>query len=199
MATHVGLTVDRLTRAGADLADQVGLDKITVSALARLFGVADASLYSHIKNVRDLRTRIAVLAADELAEHISAAIAGRSGKEALVVFAHTYRKYALTHPGRYTAVQMPLPPEVAAESKGHRRIVELSYAMLHAYELVEPDLTDAVRLLRSTFHGFVSLEQIRGFGDPRDVQASWKRAIEVLHLSLQNWPSLRNQEGQRHD
>ncbi len=196
MAAHVGLTVDRLTQDGADLADQVGLEKVTLSALARLYGVADASLYSHIKNIKDLRVRIALLAANELAERISTSIAGRSGKEALTMFANTYRKFALTHPGRYTAVQMLLSPDVATGSKGHLRVVELTYAMLHAYELTEPDLTDAVRLLRSTFHGYVSLEHIGGFGAPRDVQASWKQAIDVLHLALQKWPLLHVQEGQ---
>jgi AcrR family transcriptional regulator len=194
MAAHAGVTIDRLASAGADLADQVGFDRVTVSALARLFGVADASLYSHIKNAQDLHHRIAVRAAREFADELSAAIAGRAGKDALIAFAHAYRKFALTHPGRYTAIQMRLPEEVVAASTGHQRIVDLTYAMLHDYRLTEPDLTDAVRLLRSTFHGYVDLEHVGGFGAPRDVQASWKRAIEVLHSSLLDWPTLPHRE-----
>lgn len=49
---RVGLTKERLTQAGAELADEVGFDKVTVSALARRFGVKDASLYSHVRNSR---------------------------------------------------------------------------------------------------------------------------------------------------
>ncbi len=39
--------------------------------------------------------------------------------------------------------------------------------MLRAYGLEEPDLTDAVRLLRSTFHGYCALESTGGFGASR--------------------------------
>lgn len=186
---RAGLTTDRVVRAAAELADEVGFDHITVSALARSFGVKDASLYSHVRNVADLRTKVALLAAAEKTERIAAAVAGRAGKDALVAFAGAYREYALEHPGRYAATQIPLDPAIAAESAGFKRAVETTYAMLRAYRLAEPDLTDAVRLLRSTFHGFVSLEAAGGFGHPREVRASWDRIVDSLHHLLENWPS----------
>lgn len=77
---RVGLTAARLTEAAAQLADEVGLDRLTVSALARQFGVKDASLYSHIKNLRELRVRIALLAAEEMSEKIALAVAGRAAR-----------------------------------------------------------------------------------------------------------------------
>ncbi|GHG65293.1 TetR/AcrR family transcriptional regulator [Streptomyces griseocarneus] len=186
---RAGLTAERVVRAAADLADEVGFDNITVSALARSFGVKDASLYSHVKNVRDLRTRVAVLAAGELADRIGAAVAGRAGKDALAAFAGAYRDFALERPGRYAATQIQLDPAAVAESPGHLRNVEYTYGMLRAYGLSEPDLTDAVRLLRSTFHGFVSLESTGGFGHSRDVRASWDRSVDALHTLLEHWTS----------
>ncbi|GAA3040662.1 TetR/AcrR family transcriptional regulator [Streptosporangium longisporum] len=186
---RAGLTSERVTRAAAELADAVGFENITVSALARSFGVRDASLYSHVRNLQDLRERIALLAAGELADRIAAAVAGRSGKEAMVAFADAYREYALAHPGRYAATQVRLDPAVLARSPAHARNVELTYAMLRAYRLVEPDLTDAGRLLRSTFHGYVTLEAGGGFGHSREVRASWERGLDALHLLLENWPA----------
>lgn len=187
--TRAGLTADRVARAAADLADEVGFENITVSELARQFGVADASLYSHVKNVRELRIQVAKLATHWLAEHLSAAIAGQAGKAALVAFAHAYRQFALTHPGRYSAALMPLPDDAVAGSSDHRRIMACTYVMLLSYELAEPDLTDAVRLLRSALHGHVSLEGSVGFGGAREMQASWERVIDALHVVLENWPS----------
>ncbi|MEU8827683.1 WHG domain-containing protein [Streptomyces sp. NPDC048636] len=186
---RAGLTTERVVRAAADLADIVGLDGVTMSALARSFGVKDASLYSHIKNVSELRARIALLAAEEIADHFGTAVAGRSGKDALVAFADAYRTYALERPGRYAATQTQIDPALAAASAGTRRKVDLTYAMLRGYGLSEPDLTDAVRLLRSTFHGFVTLETNGGFGHPRDLGASWERSVEALHIALEHWPS----------
>ncbi|MEV6714471.1 WHG domain-containing protein [Lentzea sp. NPDC051208] len=185
---RAGLTADRLTQAAADLADEVGFENVTVSALARHFGVKDASLYSHIRNAQDLRVRLAVLALAELADRVAESIAGRAGKDALVAFASAYRRYAREHPGRYAAMQIALDPDAAADSA--LKHAEMTRAVLRGYELWEPELTDAARLLHSTLHGFVSLERSGAFhSHPRGVEASWLRALDALDSVLRAWPS----------
>jgi AcrR family transcriptional regulator len=185
---RAGITVERLVAAAAELADEAGLDQVTLSALARRFGVKDASLYSHVRGLQDLRTRLALLAGGEMIDRIAAAVAGRAGKDALVAFAGAYRAYALTHPGRYAATQLRIDQAVIAHTPAMRRTAEITYGMLRAYGLEEPDLTDAVRLLRSTFHGYCALEAAGGFGAPRDVQKSWDKAVDALHAALTHWP-----------
>ncbi|MCM1975666.1 MULTISPECIES: TetR/AcrR family transcriptional regulator [Streptomyces] len=185
---RAGLTADRVTAAAADLADEVGFEKVSLSALARHFGVKDASLYSHVRNLEDLRTRIALLAGGELIDRIALAVAGRAGKDALRAFADAYREYALEHPGRYAATQIRVDQALIADTPALRRTAEITYGVLRAYGLDEPDLTDAVRLLRSTFHGYCALESAGAFGAPRDVRASWDRAVEALHVALEHWP-----------
>ncbi|MFF5301266.1 MULTISPECIES: TetR-like C-terminal domain-containing protein [unclassified Streptomyces] len=185
---RAGLTADRVVAAAADLADEVGFENVSLSALARGFGVKDASLYSHVRNLQDLRTRVAFLAGGELIDRIAVAVAGRAGRDALGAFADAYRAYALEHPGRYAATQIRIDQSLIADSPALRRTAEITYGMLRAYGLEEPDLTDAVRLLRSTFHGFCALESSGGFGAPRDVQRSWERAVDALHVALTHWP-----------
>ncbi|MER5930370.1 WHG domain-containing protein [Streptomyces sp. NPDC002054] len=188
MAVRAGLTPDRIVEAAAELADSAGFDRITVSALARHFGVRDASLYSHLRNLQDLRERLAVRCAAEFADLLGAALAGRSGRDALAGFATAYRDYAVAHPGRYAATQLPLPADRVAASAGHRRMTEYTYALFHGYGLEEPDLTDAVRLVRSTLHGFAALEASAAFRAPRRPDASWPRMLEALHTLLTAWP-----------
>ncbi|MFD4554070.1 TetR-like C-terminal domain-containing protein [Streptomyces sp. NPDC058469] len=185
---RAGLTADRVVAAAADLADEVGFENVSLSALARGFGVKDASLYSHVRNLQDLRTRVAFLAGGELIDRIAVAVAGRAGREALSAFADAYRAYALEHPGRYAATQIRIDQSLIAGSPALRRTAEITYGVLRAYGLEEPDLTDAVRLLRSTFHGYCALESTGGFGAPRDVQRSWERAVDALHVALTHWP-----------
>ncbi|MDX2595752.1 WHG domain-containing protein [Streptomyces sp. WI03-4A] len=185
---RAGLTVERLVVGAAELADEVGFEKVSVSALARRFGVKDASLYSHVRGLEELRTRLALHAGGELIDEIAAAVAGRAGKDALVAFAGAYRAYALRHPGRYAATQIRIDQALIADSPALRRTAEITYGMLRAYGLREPDLTDAVRLLRSTFHGYCVLESTGGFGADRSVQASWDKAVDALHLALTHWP-----------
>ncbi|MET7278529.1 WHG domain-containing protein [Kribbella sp. NPDC005582] len=190
---RAGLTAERVTIAGAELADEIGLEQVTMAQVARRLGVKDASLYTHVRSLEDLRGRIALLAADDKTIRIAEATAGRAGKEALIAFANAWREYAHRHPGRYMATQTPIQidPELAASAPGPRRAVELTYGMLRGYGLAEPDLTDAVRLLRSTFHGFVALEAAGGFAHERSPQHSWIRVLDALHTTLEHWPSSR--------
>ncbi|OEV05939.1 TetR/AcrR family transcriptional regulator [Streptomyces oceani] len=185
---RAGLTTERLTLEGAELADEVGFDNVTISAVARRFDVKVASLYSHLRNSQDLRTRIALLALAELADRGAAALAGRAGKDALVAFANVYRDYAREHPGRYAAAQLRLDPATAAASAGGRH-AQMTRAILRGYDLSEPDQTHAVRLLGSVFHGFVSLELAGGFSHSApDAEESWARSLDALDALLRSWP-----------
>ncbi|MFE6686899.1 TetR/AcrR family transcriptional regulator [Streptomyces sp. NPDC057743] len=186
---RVGLTTERLVRAGAELADEVGFEQVTASALARRFDVKVASLYSHVKNSHDLKTKIALLALEELADRAAEALAGRAGRDALTAFANVYRDYAQEHPGRYAAAQFRLDPETAAASAGVKH-AQMMRAILRGYHLTEPDQTHAVRMLGSVFHGYVSLELAGGFSHSApDSQESWSRTLDALDALLRNWPA----------
>jgi AcrR family transcriptional regulator len=186
---RAGLTPDRLARAGAELADEAGFDQVTVSALARHFDVKVASLYSHVRNSDDLRSRIALLALEELADRTAAALAGRAGKDALTALADVFRDYAREHPGRYAAARHPLGPEAAAASAGPRHSA-LIRAVLRGYDLAEPDQTHAVRLLGSVIQGYVTLELAGSFSHSApDSQLSWDRILDALDTLLRNWPA----------
>ncbi|MGW4867774.1 TetR/AcrR family transcriptional regulator [Streptomyces chartreusis] len=186
---RVGLTTERLVRAGAELADEIGLDQVTASELARRFDVKVASLYSHVKNSQDLRTRIALFALEELADRAADAVAGRAGKDALVAFANVYRDYGLEHPGRAAAARMTLDAETGAASAGLRH-AQMTRAILRGYDLTEPDATHAVRLLGSVFHGYASLELAGGFSHSApDSEETWHRILDALDALLRNWPT----------
>ena len=184
---RVGLTSERVVGAGADLADEIGFDAVTVSAVARGFGVRTASLYSHVDGSTALQEGIARLALDELADLAAAAVAGRSGRDALVGFASAYRDYAQRHPGRYAATRLRLTPDSPAVPAA-RRHADLTRAVLRGYPLDEADTVHAVRLLGSVVHGFTDLELSGGFDHSRPASAtSWLRILDVLDTTLRHW------------
>jgi AcrR family transcriptional regulator len=186
---RAGLTTERVVRAGAELADEVGFDRVTVSEVARRFDVKVASLYSHVKSSQDLKIRIALFALEELAERAADALAGRAGKDALAAYANAYRDYAREHPGRADAARTRLDPETAAASAGVRHS-QMTRAILRGYDLAEPDQTHAVRLLGGVFQGYVSLEMSGSFSHSApDPEVSWARVLDALDALLRNWPT----------
>ncbi|MFF4578497.1 TetR/AcrR family transcriptional regulator [Streptomyces sp. NPDC001389] len=189
MARRAGLTADRLVQAGAELADEIGFERVTLSELARRFDVKVASLYSHLRNSQDLKTRIALTCLEELADRAADALAGRSGKDALRAYADALRDYARQHPGRYAATRFPLDTATALASAGVRH-ARMTRAILRGYDLAEPEETHAVRMLGSVFHGYVSLEGTGGFSHSApDSQASWERIVDALDTLLRTWPA----------
>ncbi|GAA1992074.1 TetR/AcrR family transcriptional regulator [Catenulispora subtropica] len=186
---RAGLSAEVLTTTAADLADEIGFDRLTLGAVARRCGVKEPSLYSHVENAHALRVRVAGAALSDLADRIADAVAGRSGHDALSAFASAYRDYAAEHPGRFAAARMTtLPPESDAAAAA-RRHSDLTRALLRGYALGEPAETDAVRLIGAMVLGFVTLEAGGSYAHhPREAQASWAAAVDALDVALRNWP-----------
>ena len=184
---RAGLSAERLTRAGVEMADEVGFEQVTLSALARHFGVQVASLYGHVPGSAELRQRLAVHALDEIADRAEEGLAGRSGRAALQALGDAYRSYAHEHPGRYAAAGHALDGSEESVRAGTRH-ARLARAALRGYDLGESDETHAVRLVGSTVRGFVDLEVRGSFARSRpSADASWARAIDALDGVLRSW------------
>lgn len=181
---RAGLTIDRLVEAGARLADASGFEAVTPSALARLFDVKVASLYSHVAGADDIKERLALYALDRLADRVADAIAGRAGREALVALADAHRDFCKAHPGLFAAARHPLDGAAAARSGG-ARIARSTRAVLRGYGLDDDAQTHAIRLLGSVFLGFAILESSSSFShsNPSSEQ-SWRVTLDALHDML---------------
>ena len=73
-----------------------------------------------------------------------------------------------------------------------RRSFGARISLLYATVATAPPRTqtDAVRLLHSTFHGYVSLEKTGGFDhNARSANTSWVKTLDALHSLLTSWPA----------
>lgn len=187
------LSFDIVVREACALADEHGLDAVTVSAVARRLEVQAPSLYAHVRDVAALKDGIAEAALGELGRRISAEIAGRSGSDALRGLAGAHRTFAREAPGRWQSLQRRVGSAVA-DSEAAGSLVSLMRAVLHGYGLPEGEQVHAIRLLGGAINGYLSLEQSGNFAhsDP-DPDASWARALDALDVLLRSWPSQEQQ------
>lgn len=181
------LNRDAVVARASDLVDEIGFDEITITKLGRALGIAPPGVYRHVADLDDLRGAIAQLAARDLAAELARAGAGRSGAEALRVVADELRAWAVEHPGRYAALQIAPDPGDAEGQRAAEILIGSISAALRAYALDGDDLTDAIRFVRSTVHGFVALELGGGFKQPRDLDATFLRIVDALDATLRSW------------
>jgi AcrR family transcriptional regulator len=182
----MGLTPDKVVAAAVVLADERGLDEVSLAVLAADLGVRVPSLYKHIEGLDDLHRRMAAAGMDSLATALVRAGEGRHGRDALVSISQAYRRFGRVHPGQYKAlIRRPRPGE---EHVAHaERIIDLLVRVVGDYKLSGDDAVHAVRGIRASLHGFVSLEAAGGFGRSATVEASFYSMVAMIDRGLGGW------------
>jgi len=184
---RAGLTPQRVVAEAAAVADEVGLDRLTLAAVAQRLGVSLPGLYKHVHGLDGIQRDLALLGVCELTAAMSAAAVGRSGRDALHAIAAAYRAYAKAHPGRYAASVRAPAPDDAEHIAASDAVVAVAAAVLAGYRISGPDVVDAIRSLRSALHGFVALETAGGFGLPQSVDATFNRLVDALDTAFTSW------------
>ena len=134
-----------------------------------------------------LQRGLAVRAKNELAAILARAAVGRERGDAVTAIAHAYRAWAREHPGRYAAAQHAPAGDDSDDVAASQAVLGVVTAVLTGYQLRDDDAIDATRALRSTLHGFVTLELAGDFALPVDVDRSFERLIHGLVTALANW------------
>jgi AcrR family transcriptional regulator len=184
---RAGLTKQRVITEAAAVADEAGLDRLTLAAVAQRCGVSLPGLYKHVSGLEEVKRGISIAAIRELTAHVAAAAAGVSGREALGAISAAYRQYAQTAPGRYAAsVRAPTPGDQEYADVTNQALAVIS-AALKGYRLEDADLVHAIRMWRAACHGLASLEMAGGFGLPESVDATFERLIDALDRAFREW------------
>jgi AcrR family transcriptional regulator len=184
---RAGLTPATVTEAAAALADELGFAQLSMGLLAERLGVKTPSLYKHVTNQADLVHRIAVQAANELADTIRDATQGRAGSDALTAGAQAMRAYVKHHPGRYAAGNAARPtgpddPLIAALD----RVLASWAAMVRGYGIDPGQKIHVLRMVRTMLHGFATLEVASGFQIDVGVEDSFTWMIDFIDHGLQS-------------
>lgn len=181
------LTREKVVAKAADLSDEIGFHELTITKLGRALGIAPPGVYRHVDDLNDLWRAISRFASCEAAVVLSSACAGLSGADALAALATSLRGWARDHPGRYTALQVAPASADAGGRAATEPVLTAVASALRAYRLQGDDLTDAIRIVRSALHGFISLEIGEGFKQARSLDATFERLVSSLDTALSRW------------
>lgn len=181
MGRKLGLTLDHVVDAAAEIADRDGLDALSLAAVASAIGVRSPSLYNHVAGLGGLRRHLAIHASELLTDELSACVEGVEAEHALRAIARQLRSFAHRHPGLYDSfLPAPTPeqdPELAAALARPIGVVAAVLAEMGVEPLA---MIPLIRALRASIHGFVDLELRGGFGLPDDIDDSFTATVELV-------------------
>lgn len=182
---RAGLGTAEVVDAGARLADEVGIEQVTLALLAERLGVRPPALYKHVASIGDLRHRIATLAMTELGDHLQEALQGRSGADAVRALFLGMQAYIRTHPGRYQATTgEPFAGDDDPLLAAATRVITSLRAALSGYGIADDEIDHAIRTLRCTMHGYAELLSRDGFRWANDPGASLDWMIDFVDVGL---------------
>ncbi|MBV9450835.1 MAG: WHG domain-containing protein [Streptosporangiaceae bacterium] len=177
---RAGLTPERVIARAAEVADEAGLERLTLAAVAQRCGVSLPGLYKHVSGLDEVRRGIAITGVRELTATGAAAAAGVSGRDALHAISAAYRAYAVAHPGRYAASVIAPAPGDSEHLDAATKAVVMIEAALKGYRLEGESLIHAIRMWRAACHGVATLETAGGFGLPESVDVTFGYLLDAL-------------------
>ncbi len=181
MGRKLGLTLEQVVAAAAEIADRDGLDALSLASVASSLGVRSPSLYNHVDGLAGLRRQLSIHASSLLTAELTESVEGLASTRALRAIAEQLRSFARRHPGLYDSL-LPAPtpeqdPELAAALAQPIGVVGPVLAEMG----VDPaSVIPLIRALRASVHGFVHLELRGGFGLPDDIDDSFTTTIDLV-------------------
>jgi AcrR family transcriptional regulator len=172
----------RITREGViatavSIADEGGLDAVSLSAVATRLGCSPPSLYTHVDSLADLLDGVTTACTAEFADALRDSVVGRAGDDALRAFSESWRSFAASRPARYAAVFRRAASPDAARAQAVEVGMRAGQAVLRSLGVAERDLAVAATTLRAYLQGFVDIERIEA---PVHADAAFVRGIDAL-------------------
>ena len=174
------LTPSQVIETAARIADDEGIDAVTLTRVAKELGVRQPALYRHVDGVAALWSALALRARDALVGRLTDAAVGRSRAEAITDVAHAWRQFVVDHPGLYSAtdrIASAGDPELEASVDRVVRVIALA---ISGYHLSDESTMHAARSIRSALHGFCLLEKDGGHPPPYSLDDSFDRLVALL-------------------
>ncbi|MBM7662360.1 AcrR family transcriptional regulator [Bacillus mesophilus] len=184
MSPRMGLDKVTIIEVAVELANNEGMEAVTLATLAKRLNIRTPSLYNHIEGLDDLRNKLALIGMNRLFHGLKAAIGNKTGDEAVHAMSIGYVQFSRQNPGLYElTLAAPNPENIEIQQAG-KSIVELTIEVLQEYKLERENAIHAVRGLRSLLHGFASLEQKQAFGLPVNLDKSLHLLVNTFLAGL---------------
>ena len=167
-----------------EIADDDGLDAVTLATIASVAGGKAPSLYNHVNGLDDLLDELCLRATDDFSNALRDSVVAKVGRDAVRSYAQAWRTYVLRRPGRYRATLRPLPHRRADHGSASAGMTIPAGSILSTLGIPDDRLDDAGRALRSTLHGFSVLELTNTIGPTPD--RSFESVVDTIISGLES-------------
>ena len=183
---RVGLDKNLIVERAAGLANEIGLDQITLKLIADEFGVQTPSLYNHIKSLEDLRKSLMLYGLKQLEESLLLAVVGVSGYDALRAMCYAFYEYATSNPGVFNAMLWYNKFQDEETLNATKQLFVVLFKIMGTLNISDENINHLIRTFRGFLEGYALLVNNGAFGNPISIRESFELSVEVLLAGIKN-------------
>lgn len=183
---RAGLDKKHIIEKTAKLANEVGIENITLKLVADEFGIQTPSLYNHIKSLDDLKKQLMLYGWKQLEEKLLLAVVGVSGYDALRAMCYAFYEYAIGNPGVFNAMLWYNKFQDEETQNATKQLFVVLFKIMRTLNIPDETINHLIRTFRGFLEGYALLVNNGAFGNPISIKESFELSVEVLLDGVKN-------------
>lgn len=169
-----------VVEAASEIADEKGLNNVSLKAVAEKLGIRTPSLYNHIDSLDNLLREVAHTGMLAMNKQMTQAAIGNTGDVAIKKVGIEYLNYMIEHPGIYETIQWATWHGTEETGKIFNAYTELLTTLLTSCNLQESHIDKALNIMTGILHGYTTLQLRYAFSEPEKVREQLVEAIDTV-------------------
>jgi AcrR family transcriptional regulator len=178
------VTKAAVIQTASDIADEKGLNNVSLKVVAEKLNIRTPSLYNHIESLDDLLRQIAHSGMKAMNERMSQNAIGKAGDIAIKSIGIEYLNFMIEHPGIYETIQWATWHGNDETAKIFDNYISLLTTLILSCHLKNPKIDEILNLLTGVLHGYTTLQLRNAFENPNDVRQSLCNTLDTVLLGI---------------
>ena len=174
------VTKAAVIQAASDIADEKGLNNVSLKVVAEKLNIRTPSLYNHIDNLDDLLREVAHTGMRAMNQRMTQAAIGKSGDVAIQAVSVEYLNYMNEHCGVYETIQWATWHGTHETAEIFGEYTNLLKTLILSCGFKLERVSEILNLLTGFLHGYTTLQLRYAFSEPDKVKRELSAALDVL-------------------
>lgn len=175
-----GLYKETVLKAAARLADEKGLDALSMKILAGELDVQPPSLYNHIGSLNELKMELMLYGWRELEQRLLRSAVGVGGWEAFREMCREFYRFAVENRGVFNAMLWYNKYSDSDSMSATGELFTYFYRTMAGLNISRELSEHLMRTIRGFLEGFALLVNNGAFGHSASIDESFELSLEVL-------------------
>ncbi len=175
-----GLDEGTVIERAAKLANEEGLERVTLKLLAEDLQVKSPSLYNYISGLDDLKEKIMLYGWKQMEHRIVGAVIGVAGYDAVRAACWAFYRYATENPGIFNAMLWYNKFQDEKSMAATERLFDILFRIMEPMHISRKDCNHVIRTFRGFLEGYALLVNNGAFGNPISIEESFELSLNVL-------------------